>query len=98
MVILKIFEILTGLFIIVIGYLIYFKHKYNLANDYYNKLEKGQVSEQYAKNIGLIYLSCGALFVLFGALSFMLSDLFTFIQLFVILISIVLLLLTNPKR
>lgn len=98
MIVLKIFEILIGVFLGVVGYLIFFLKKYNLANDYLSKLDRGLVSEKYAKNIGLIYIMGGVALVLFGALSFIMSDLFTFIQLFVILTSIVLLIITNPKR
>ena len=98
MLFLKIIEITSGVALIILGFLIYFKKKYNLANDYLYRLNKGEVNEQYAKNIGLIYLIGGAFFLIFGLLSLILSDVFTFIQYFVIIFSIVLLLLTNPKR
>ncbi len=98
MLVLKILEIITGAILLIFGFLIYFRGKYNLANDYMDRLNKGEVTPLYAKSIGLIYFFGGLALIIFGAFAFMMNDLFTFIQLFVILISIVLLILTNPKR
>lgn len=98
MIVLKITQIIIGLIFIILGYLIYFKKKYNLANDYLKLLEKGKVNQDYAINIGLIYLIGGALIVTCGIISFIMNDLFTFIQLGVLFVSMILLLITNPKR
>ena len=98
MIVLKISQIIIGLILVILGFLIYFKRKYNLANDYLKLLEKGKVNQDYAINIGLIYLIGGALIVTCGIISFIMNDLFTFIQLGVLFVSMILLLITNPKR
>ncbi len=98
MIVLKITEIIIGVILFILGYLIYFKKKYELANDYLKLLNKGLASEIYAKNIGLIYLVGGIVIIIFGVLSFMMSDTFTFIQLGVLFIGMILLLITNPKK
>lgn len=66
MTLLKIILILVGLAFITFGYLIYFKEKYNLINDFEADNKSGKKSESYAKKVGQIELIIGVIFVLIG--------------------------------
>ncbi len=66
MTLLKIILILVGLAFITFGYLIYFKEKYNLINDFEADYKSGRKSESYAKKVGLVELIIGIIFILIG--------------------------------
>ena len=60
--------IVVGGAFITFGYLIYFKEKYNLINDFEADNKSEKKSESYAKKVGLIELIIGIIFVLIGIL------------------------------
>ena len=66
MTLLKIILILVGLAFITFGYLIYFKEKYNLINDFESNFKSGKKTESYAKKLGLVELIIGIIFILIG--------------------------------
>lgn len=66
MTLLKIILILVGLAFITFGYLIYFKEKYNLINDFESNFKSGRKTESYAKKLGLVELIIGIIFILIG--------------------------------
>ncbi|WP_019138935.1 hypothetical protein [Peptoniphilus timonensis] len=66
MTLLKIILILVGLAFITFGYLIYFKEKYNLINDFESNFKSGRKTESYAKKLGLAELIIGIIFILIG--------------------------------
>ena len=59
MLILKIIAISLGLTFTLIGYLIYFKKKYNLVNGFEADFKAGRKTESYASQIGLIEFIIG---------------------------------------
>lgn len=66
MILLKTILILVGLAFIIFGYLIYFKEKYNLINDFESDFKSGRKTESYAKKVGLTEFIIGIIFVLIG--------------------------------
>ena len=56
MTLLKIILIALGATFSTFGYLIYFKKKYNLINDYEANRKAGKKTESYARKVGLIEL------------------------------------------
>ena len=68
MTLLKITLTLVGVAFIIFGYLIYFKEKYNLINDFESNFKSGRKTESYAKKVGLIELIVGIIFILIGIL------------------------------
>ena len=59
MTLLKIILIALGTTFSIFGYLIYFKKKYNLINDYEANRKAGKKTESYARKVGLIELLLG---------------------------------------
>lgn len=55
---------LAGTCFIVFGYLIYFKQKYNLINDFKEDYKAGRKDEDYAKKVGLIEMIVGTAILL----------------------------------
>lgn len=68
MILLKMILILLGVAFITFGYLIYFKGKYNLINDFEADFKSGRKTKVYAKKVGLIELIVGIIFILIGIL------------------------------
>ena len=66
MTLLKIILILLRVAFITFGYFIYFKEKYNLINGFESDFKSGRKTESYAKNVGLIELIVGIIFILIG--------------------------------
>ena len=66
MTLLKIILIALGATFSIFGYLIYFKKKYNLINDYEANRKVGKKTESYARKIGLIELLLGIALLMVG--------------------------------
>ena len=66
MTLLKIILIAIGATFSTFGYLIYFKKKYNLINDYEANRKAGKKTESYARKIGLIELLLGIALLMVG--------------------------------
>lgn len=66
MTLLKIILIALGATFSIFGYLIYFKKKYNLINDYEANRKAGKKTESYARKVGLIELLLGIALLLVG--------------------------------
>lgn len=66
MTILKIILITVGVAIIMFGYEIYFKKKYNLINGFEEDYKNGRKTESYAKKVGLIEFVFGIVLALIG--------------------------------
>jgi hypothetical protein len=65
MIALEIITILLGFTFAVFGYLIYFKKKYNLINNFMEDYKSGRKDESYAKLVGKIefYIGISLLFI-----------------------------------
>lgn len=66
MLLLKILLIVVGLLFLVFGYLIFFKGKYGLINGFEDDYKAGRKTKSYAKKVGSIELTLGALSLLAG--------------------------------
>ena len=66
MTLLKIILIALGATFSTFGYLIYFKKKYNLINDYEANRKAGKKTESYARKVGLIELLLGIALLMDG--------------------------------
>ncbi|UQF82013.1 MAG: DUF3784 domain-containing protein [Mogibacterium diversum] len=66
MTLLKIIFIALGATFSIFGYLIYFKKKYNLINDYEANRKAGKKTESYARKVGLIELLLGIALLMIG--------------------------------
>ena len=66
MTLLKIILIALGATFSIFGYLIYFKKKYNLINDYEANRKAGKKTESYARKVGLIELLLGIALLMIG--------------------------------
>lgn len=66
MTLLKIILIALGATFSTFGYLIYFKKKYNLINDYEANRKAGKKTESYARKVGLIELLLGIALLMVG--------------------------------
>lgn len=66
MTLLKIILIVLGATFSTFGYLIYFKKKYNLINDYEANRKAGKKTESYARKVGLIELLLGIALLMIG--------------------------------
>lgn len=66
MTLLKIILIALGATFSTFGYLIYFKKKYNLINDYEDNRKAGKKTESYARKVGLIELLLGIALLMIG--------------------------------
>ncbi len=66
MTLLKIILIAIGATFSTFGYLIYFKKKYNLINDYEANRKAGKKTESYARKVGLIELLLGIALLMIG--------------------------------
>ena len=66
MTLLKIVLIALGATFSTFGYLIYFKKKYNLINDYEANRKAGKKTESYARKVGLIELLLGIALLMIG--------------------------------
>ncbi len=64
--------LMLGLTFTVFGYLIYFKKKYNLINDFEKNYKAGRVDQQYAQRVGFIELSIGIVLLVSGIVVLML--------------------------
>ena len=62
----KIILIAIGATFSTFGYLIYFKKKYNLINDYEANRKAGKKTESYARKVGLIELLLGIALLMIG--------------------------------
>ena len=66
MTLLKIILLALGATFSTFGYLIYFKKKYNLINDYEANRKAGKKTESYARKVGLIELVLGIALLMIG--------------------------------
>ena len=66
MTLLKIILIVLGATFSIFGYLIYFKKKYNLINDYEANRKAGKKTESYARKVALIELLLGIALLMIG--------------------------------
>lgn len=66
MTLLKIILLALGVTFSTFGYLIYFKKKYNLINDYEANRKAGKKTESYARKVGLIELLLGIALLMVG--------------------------------
>lgn len=66
MTLLKIILLALGATFSTFGYLIYFKKKYNLINDYEANRKAGKKTESYARKVGLIELLLGIALLMIG--------------------------------
>lgn len=66
MTLLKIILIAIGVTFSTFGYLIYFKKKCNLINDYEANRKAGKKTESYARKVGLIELLLGISLLMIG--------------------------------
>lgn len=66
MTLLKIILIALGATFSIFGYLIYFKKKYNLINDFEDNHKAVRKTESYARKVGLIELLLGIAMLLVG--------------------------------
>lgn len=66
MTLLKIILIAIGATFSTFGYLIYFKKKYNLINDYEANRKAGKKTDSYARKVGLIELLLGIALLMIG--------------------------------
>ena len=66
MTLLKIILIAIGATFSIFGYLIYFKKKYNLINDFEANCKSGRKTESYARKVGLIELLLGITLLMVG--------------------------------
>ena len=66
MTLLKIILIALGTTFSIFGYLIYFKKKYNLINDFEANRKSGRKTESYARKVGLIELLLGITLLMVG--------------------------------
>lgn len=66
MTLLKIILLALGATFSIFGYLIYFKKKYNLINDYEANRKAGKKTESYARKVGLIELLLGIALLMIG--------------------------------
>lgn len=66
MTLLKIILLALGATFSTFGYLIYFKKKYNLINDYEANRKAGKKTESYARKVGLIELLLGIALLMVG--------------------------------
>ena len=66
MTLLKIILIALGATFSIFGYLLYFKKKYNLINDFEANHKAGRKTESYARKVGLIELLLGIAMLLVG--------------------------------
>ena len=78
MTLLKIILIALGATFSIFGYLIYFKKKYNLINDYETNRKAGKKTESYARKVGLIELLLG-IALIFSAVTVYMRDIQHFI-------------------
>lgn len=74
MFILRLILLVLGLILIGFGYLIYFKKKYNLINNFQEDLKLNKVDESYAIRIGLIELIWGIIFIVIFLITCMIPD------------------------
>ena len=66
MTLLKIILLALGATFSTFGYLMYFKKKYNLINDYEANRKAGKKTESYARKVGLIELLLGIALLMIG--------------------------------
>ena len=66
MTLLKIILLALGATFSTFGYLIYFKKKYNLINDYEANRKAGKKTDSYARKVGLIELLLGIALLMIG--------------------------------
>ena len=66
MTLLKIILLALGVTFSTFGYLMYFKKKYNLINDYEANRKAGKKTESYARKVGLIELLLGIALLMVG--------------------------------
>lgn len=66
MFIFKIMLILLGVSFLTFGYLIYSKKRYDLINGFESELKAGRKTEEYAKKVGKIELTIGAVILIAG--------------------------------
>lgn len=66
MLILKILLILLGVSFLTFGYLIHSKKRYDLINGFESELKAGRKTEEYAKKVGKIELTIGAVLLIVG--------------------------------
>ena len=66
MTLLKIILVALGATFSIFGYLIYFKRKYNLINDFEANRKSGRKTESYARKVGLIELLLGIALLMIG--------------------------------
>lgn len=65
MFIIRLILLVLGAILIAFGYLIYFRKKYNLINNFEKDFELNRFNESYANRIGLIELIWGIMFIVF---------------------------------
>lgn len=87
MVLIGIFLLLFGLFFLAMGYLIVFRRKYALINNFVDDKHRGRFDDDYAKRNGLIDLFWGLASLVLGVIALCVSSVpFKWIALAVVLI------------
>lgn len=95
MIILKISLTLVGIVFIVFGYLIYFKGKYSLINNFVEDKKNNVYDDNYAKRVGFIELIGGLIILILGVFSLVLGDTLTIIISFISILGIITSLIVN---
>lgn len=89
MFVLKISMMLIGILFIFFGYLIFFKSKYYLINNFIEDKNRKKLDDNYAKKVGFIEFTGGLVTLTLGVLSLFLSDTITFVVFSISVLSII---------
>ncbi len=87
--VLSIALVIVGIMFAVMGYLLFFKNRTDLINNYEYDLKAGMIDEGFARRLGITELISGAVFLSAGIFSAVVGDpyrLYSFIGCFVFLI------------
>lgn len=98
MIVLRIILILIGLVFISFGYVIWFKEKYNLINNFQEDRENGKFNDSFAKRVGKIEFIGGIACFALGIITMFLNDVFTLISFIFCIVSIIAALIFNQVK
>lgn len=91
--------ILVGILFIIFGYLIYFKNKYDLINNFKNDKSIGKYSDDYALRVGFIEFWSGIFFICIGVVGFIISQkVFSIISLIICVTFAIIILVVNSVK
>jgi hypothetical protein len=93
MIVLKIVLLMIGILFCIFGYLIYYKGKYVLINDY--EKDNGKYDENYARRIGIIEFIGGIFLSILGLISFILSNTIVIIIFIISILSLIIVMVFN---